>query len=423
MSLNNYIFLRNLTLEKYYNEPEEQYNIISIAMFRLYENYKPMTKYYNQFNELVKMFKNYFPNYYLRVYFDDSIVKSSGIPIIDSEINELWTPLLTKLKEIDFVQLCKYTHHDFLHDKHKNIHRGTFGTIIRFLPLFDYDMNKNLKIVIIMDMDVSPRSFNTYIDLVKFSTKHNLKLMFRTQSCKYVNMRDFIVSDMTKTWLRMLAGTIICNNFKFPHNILDKFFGCIINDNKYHTCEYISKFSKYLEADVKDDKTAIMKKIDDNIFIYGIDEFLSIYMLNYLIEHNIKFGYILQKLINRSTYIHYARNNEYKDEIPAHKEMMKLFLDKYYDDNLSLKENFHVFDKYINPYNIFNKRPMKGTDHIIRNLFSFFNKVKQNNLYKYYGFKKEEVECILQEEKTFNRKSNEMMVFSNKDVRIIKYEP
>ena len=91
----SYNFLENLKIKKYYTEPLDEYNLVSTVIFRLEDNYKEMSLYYKQLEYLVEHFFDFFPkDYYLRLYFDNSIIKKSGNKIIDNEIDNVWIPLL-----------------------------------------------------------------------------------------------------------------------------------------------------------------------------------------------------------------------------------------------------------------------------------------------------------------------------------------
>ena len=64
-----------LIVKKYYDEPKNKINIISASVFKLENSYKNSMRYYKGFKLLVENFRKYFPDFYLRIYFDDSIIK------------------------------------------------------------------------------------------------------------------------------------------------------------------------------------------------------------------------------------------------------------------------------------------------------------------------------------------------------------
>jgi hypothetical protein len=410
-----YKFSKNLKLVKYYKEPEIRYNIVSVTVFRLYNNYKPMDKYYEKFNLFLKVFKKYMPNFYLRVYIDNSLIVKPGIKIIDDEIDNIWIPLINKLKSLDFVQLIKYKHKDFLDEKYPQCHKGTFGTIIRFLPMFNYEINNKLDTIVIMDIDMSPKSFDLYNNIINYSKKNNLHFMFRTSYCKYTKSRHFIVSEITNTWLRVMAGTIVLMNHRFDKNILNEFFGCIKNNTFENKCKYISLFKDHVNLETN----VYNKKVSDELFIYGIDELFALYLLDSLIKQNIKFGYLASKDIDVPLYTHSVKYDTYSDNTnEINKKLLKNIAGKYYDDTKSLQENFKFIDENLSN-NIFNKNINEASKEIMKNYINLFKEIKNNNYINEYGFNKEEIKCVIKQE---NKNSfDNYSIFTDEDKDNIKF--
>ena len=234
-----YSFANNLKIKKYYKEPEGTYNLVSTVVFRLENNYKPMSNYHDKFMFMLQNFKRTFRgNYYLRVYFDRSIYVKTDNDIINKEIDEMWKPLLKYLKSLSFVQLVRYNHLDF--KKNKTFHDGLFGTLIRFLPLFDYESNKNIRTIVITDIDVNKTYLNYTSRCIQYVKQKNLKFFFRTSFCKFIKGRHYTAKGIVNTWLRVMAGTVICDNYKFSHQILDDFF------KQLYTKEYDSNVDKFV---------------------------------------------------------------------------------------------------------------------------------------------------------------------------------
>jgi len=407
-----YKFSENLKLVKYYKEPDTRYNIVCVTVFRLYDNYKPMDKYYDKFNIFLKVFKKYMPNYYLRVYIDNSLIVKPGIKIIDDEIDNIWIPLINKLKILDFVQLIKYKHSDFLDEKYSQCHKGTFGTIIRFLPMFDYKINDNLDTIVIMDIDMNPKSFDLYNNIINYSKQNNSHFMFRTSYCKYTKSRHFIVSEITNTWLRVMAGTMVLMNHRFDKNILNEFFGCIKNNTFEDRCKYIGLFKDHINFENN-------KKVSAELFIYGIDELLTLYLLDSLIKKNIKFGYLSSKDLDVPLYTHSIKYNTYSDNTnEINRKLLKTIAGKYYDNNKTLQDNFKFIDNNLGN-NMFNRNVNKINKEIMENYINLFKEMKNNNYINEYGFNKEEIKCVIKQE---NKNSLENYnIFSDEDKDNIKF--
>lgn len=381
----SYNFLTNLKLKRYYTEPIGEYNVVSTVIFRLEDNYKDMSEYYNKSANLTDKFYDYFPkNFYLRIYFDDSIIKKSGNEIIDNEIDKIWIPLLIKFKKLNFVQLCKYKHIDFL--KNNIFHIGLFGTLMRFLPLFDYKFNKNIKTVLITDIDVSPKYMNFTRGCLNYTLKHKLHFFFRTSFCKANAGYHQTSVGIVNTWLRIMAGTMVLNDYKFPKQILNDFF------NQIHSKNYDENLSKFIKMDVFN--MHLRKANQDKLFRYGLDEFFAMYLLKNILDNKIKFGYLSNKDIDSSIYFYYLKNNKFKDNKPKYKELLKKILGKYYNEHKNLQENYMLYEKtmYIF-YSLY--RPNKMQIDLANNTFAFFQEIKDKNLYDYYGFSINDVKCVL----------------------------
>jgi hypothetical protein len=408
----SYDFFSNLKLYKYYDEPLNEYNVVSTVLFRLRENYKSMSNYYEKIMKLVDNFHKFFPkSFYLRIYFDTSIIIKSGNELIDKEIDEVWIKLLKKLKKYKFIQLCRYKHKDYLDG---NFHHGVFGTIIRFLPLFDLPINKNIKTIIISDADVNFILMNNLKNGYYYALKNNLNLVFKTSFCKYTFGYHSVTKNFINTWLRIMAGTVIVNNYKFNTKILNDFFGMIIN-HKYD--EPLDNF-----INMTDNIMYKNKMPKEKIFKYGFDEFFLIYLLKDIIDHNGKIGYIATRDFDAPIYYYYYTNNNFitddSDKIKIYKEVLKFLLQNYYDDHKSLQDNYLFYEKNIN--GIYDIKPLNAIQiKLSNNTFNFYEHIDRNNLYKYFNINKYNVKCgLFQKNKNLLvNHNNEYFIYDrNKDL-------
>ena len=372
----SYSFSKNLKLKKYYVEPLTKYNVVSTVIFRLENNYKPMKIYVDQFLCMIENFVQIFDStYYLRVYFDRSVYIKTGNELIDREIDTIFVPLFRKLKNIPFVQLCRYDHRDF--KKNKIFHIGLFGTLIRFLPLFDCDENKLIKTVIISDIDVCKKYISLTQKCLKYTMTHKLKFFFRTSFCKFIAGRHYVAQNIANTWLRVMAGTVICDDYKFPVDILDDFFYKIkfnIRD------ENIDKFIKMDILNMHDYKTS-----SEDIFKYGIDEFFAMYLLKDILAKHIKFGYLSTNDVDAPIYFAYHKSNKFADNKPEYTLMMKELLKEYYDDTKSVQDNYKIYEQTMNTYYKENHVYSEMERNVKKYTFDFFQKIKNENTYANYG--------------------------------------
>ena len=319
--------LKNLTLAKYYDEPNNKYNIISVSVFRLATNYKPMFLYYSGLRKLIDITPQYFEGYYLRIYFDDSIIKPNyDNDEINNEIKEQWLPLIEYAKMKSHVQLVKYHHSDFTYGLG---HSGLFGTMVRFIPLFDYDINNNVNIVYVADIDIFEELklglWNSINQLFSQFIKSKSKLHFRTKYCYYTENRFYRSGTELYTWRVIFAGTII-SKMKFPKYLLDNFIECMKKDKaerKGTGCEKINKFLNIeYEGYRTEDKIKLMSITD---FIYGIDEFfMNTDFMKYIFDNKINFSTSVYPDIVRSIYRIYVKyESSFKANKSVYVELMK----------------------------------------------------------------------------------------------------
>jgi len=141
-------------------------------------------------------------------------------------------------------------------------HIGTFGTLVRFLPLFE----EGLDIVWVSDIDITPPMIDP--KRVHDLDKANAQVQFRTYLCyeEKIYARRYTIA----------AGTII-SRITFPRQILTKFI------NKLKDGGFDDMIEKANVQNVKTGQT-IRSKVP-----YGIDEmFTNMTFYNWLIRHNVK---------------------------------------------------------------------------------------------------------------------------------------
>lgn len=135
-----------------YNEIESRKkNLISLVIFRMLDEYREFEKYLYHFNLLIKYLVNNIYNFDIRVYFDDSCHKD-----IESYIKEF--------KEIEFY---KFNYPPLKLGKH---HNGTFGAIVRLLPIFETE--DNYEYIYVDDVDIPVEWINW--EIVDFIFKNNV---------------------------------------------------------------------------------------------------------------------------------------------------------------------------------------------------------------------------------------------------------
>jgi hypothetical protein len=209
----------------------ETKKVISCSFFTMRDAYRDVSRYESNLKKFCGMTK--LPGFCLRIYTDNS-AKDSALEIAS-----------------------KYEHASVYHFNCPEFreevgHIGTFGTFVRFLPLFE----KGLEIVWISDIDVVWWWLDN-IPKKEFNYKTNICYDRKVYGRKYT----------------ILAGTIV-SRITFPKQLLTKFINNLANGKLDDTVKRIHELHP--------------RKPPSKV-PYGIDEvFMNTAIYNYLIRHDIK---------------------------------------------------------------------------------------------------------------------------------------
>ncbi|QKF94751.1 hypothetical protein QKU48_gp1293 [Fadolivirus algeromassiliense] len=376
--------MNNIKLTKYYKEPNNKYDVVSVVAFRLKDNYKSSMIYYTGLKRLVEMMPKHLSGIYLRIYYDDSIIKPQhNNRDIDNEIINYWIPLFEQIKTHKHVQL---THYDCPQFKIKGsiYHDGLFGTVVRFIPLFDYLDNNNIGTVIISDIDSPNIILENSKNQLEFMKMNNTFVHYRTGSC-YSSMPryDLFTDEYIKNFPQMILGGNIVTKIKFPHEILDDFLVIMKNLNV--------KGNDILKRFIENERKSIYKSLDVNmesIFVYGIDEYiLAKYIAEYIVVNKIPYSYTIYNGLERALYSWYLRSDNFKDNA-KYIDIMKQLLGKYYDDTKTVAENYNILDKIIY------KTTSPDKVYIYNNIFKVFKELEIDKTYEKYDLRWRDINCV-----------------------------
>jgi hypothetical protein len=208
----------------------ETTKVISCSFFTMRDAYRDVEKYETYLKNFCSMTR--VPGFCVRIYTDDS-GKDTTLAIANKH---------------QHVSVYHFNCPDF---REEVGHVGTFGTLVRFLPLFE----KDLEIVWVSDIDV-PSSWFSSVPKQDFNYKTNICYDRKVYGRKYT----------------ILAGTMI-SRVQFPKQLLTKFLNNLAHD------KYGDMIEKLNEANTRKPPSKIP---------YGIDElFTNTAIYNYLIRHNV----------------------------------------------------------------------------------------------------------------------------------------
>jgi len=229
-------------------KPSPKYEVcISCSLFKMNRPYNTFGKYTFRFLKLARKVPK---NYYIRLYVDASVLDDKNfISIIDSKIPNL--------------EIVVYEFPDFLTEDEIH-HDGTFGTMARFLPLFNKPaLPKSIKYVWVTDVDMHPNVFN--YDNIKDLKKYKAQTSTFSWAC------------YDKEWIPATskfptgAGKIISDvSVKYPFDTFTDFLQDVV-DGKYDYEK--NKILARLPEGAKH------QMLDVKLFPYGFDE---LYVNTYL---------------------------------------------------------------------------------------------------------------------------------------------
>jgi hypothetical protein len=227
---------------------KETGNVLSVSFFKMMNGYRDFAKYEYNLKQFLEKSRA-LPTFEVRIYTDDSA----------SDI------CLRLANEYDTVTVLKYQC-DFFREN--NGHTGTFGTIVRFLPLFE----KGLTTVWISDIDIDSVFLN-----------RALLTHMKSNSCS-VFIDSAICYDRKPQ--AAVKYPIVAHRFisfvRFPKQIFTRFLTRLMDGDLAEMVDTLNTFNT--------------RKTPNEKFPYGMDEvFLNYSLYSYIQRHS-------YRILNRKSY-------------------------------------------------------------------------------------------------------------------------
>ena len=257
--------MSQINIEIIKNVSNKYPNVISTSFFTMKDAYRSFTKYENALKKFLD-YTNQLDNFEVRIYTDNS-----GIDYA-----------LKVSQNIENVSIYKFDCPEF---KDNNYHIGTFGTLVRFIPLFE-----DHEIVWISDIDIPSTYLNK--DTLQLMSKNNSHIYIQTLICyerKVYGRKQTIV-----------ANKFIVKNLKFSKALLTRFLNKILKGSLKSTIDNLN--------------LANTRKPPSKI-PYGIDE----YFMNTSIYDNIRkhssLKIYIKKQYDAEKFIEYLPSITQKDKL------------------------------------------------------------------------------------------------------------
>lgn len=249
-----------ITILKQADPPSKK--VLSCSFFIMQGAYRDTSVYKTYLEKLITYKSKVLSDFELRVYTDDT-----GKDFI--------------LKTFQDQPHLSIYHYNCPFFKEGNGHTGTFGTLVRFLPLFE----QGLETVWITDIDVDIGMLEQ--DILK--KIKNYKRQF------YV---DTMVCYQRRPWASSIDYPIVAHRIisflTFPRQILTRFLTKLINGDYSDVIDQINKFNT--------------RKTPNPKFPYGTDElFLNAHLYKYIKNHEIPVfvlrRYAINSILKYSSYV------------------------------------------------------------------------------------------------------------------------
>jgi hypothetical protein len=325
-------------------------NVVFVfTMFRLKNPYKDDIIYTAGLIKNIEHIKKYVENSIIRIYYDDSILKK----------DDSWRDLFKQLCDDKYVQLIKY---DFKQFKESTVfHKDLFGTLIRFLPLFNFCKSNEIVILEDIDFDITdPYFYSTYIPkYIKFINDKKTIIFISYKLSIYIEKGRLEISPIIKKYKfvpRVVVSPTI-SSIQINKNIFVEFIKCMyVKCNDYTTWmkETTSRINCNSPTITEKDKSVCRAMITEKfskhgLFLFGIDEFfINFYIFNELLDNKKNF-YIYTKLPPMGDYNNLLYNFMYKEKSITHgylENFQKFVLKNEHTNNI--KHNYNLINYILN---------------------------------------------------------------------------
>jgi hypothetical protein len=262
--------------------------VLSCSFFTMQDSYRKFEKYQKSLKEMLEYSKS-LKDFERRIYTDDT----------GSEF------ALKVAKDLDNVTVIHYNCPEF---REGSGHVGTFGTLVRFLPMFE----KGLECVWITDIDIP-------VDWFEISLNKKIDAYLTTAVC--------YERTPYRRQYTLIAGHIVFW-FIMPQKIFTHFINKVLAGDYNEMIETLNNRNNGKAAPKPHSK-----------FPYGMDEvFINEQVYNYLIRHNKKC--FVKTMYNAQSFISYLPQMTSKDK--------QYLLDYYFNPSEKTVANIvEVYKKYI----------------------------------------------------------------------------
>ena len=308
--------------------------LISLSIFKIKGPYRPFEKYIRFLDRILNHVYNNNSGFDIRVYFDNSC-------------HQELKSIINKYKNVEFY---KFNYQPL---RIGEFHDGTFGSLIRLLPIFENkefiinNENHTYDYIWIDDIDILPKELN--LDFINYIIDKKINTIFLSIFCY---QRPWIISNYNMNFP-------LITNIKLNYQIFMKFIENIANNKYKDVVQDVIKF--------RSDRYIYDYPVR---FPYGMDEYFTNFIIyNQLCEYNtyILYQTDITKLFKK---LNITKNiDKYNKDIIL--KLLELHEISYKTENINIKRNIN--NTYINLFKKINKDELfKIMENFDKNCYNEF---------------------------------------------------
>lgn len=377
-------------------------NIISVSLFKMRSGgYKDFSKYLDGIKLLTEIAKGE-NNMEVRLFIDRSVHEDKQI--------------MNYLLDLDNVSIVRYECPNFIVD---GFHVSTFGSIVRFFPMFDFENNDAMR-VIVMDAEPTKELIDLSLELYRNIIKYKIIDEYIAFGGRYNhnNAKKIVpVEHNGKTYIvPYCTASRIIGIKRIPPEMITTFLELLTT---YVSADTPPEKKLYEYPISKDD---IAKKCEKNI-CYGVDEYyLNKSLFDSLIKHDCAFCF--QYNFDMANFYYFTHPKNAKNISMSKPEYKKLF-DSYMKYANLDKYSYHEIDKQIFVERSKEKHSTATTfmRKFGKNMSKLLEKLYKDKDYRVFGIEKIYDYVSADHEKYFYAKCIKFINSQRKDIILesIKY--
>jgi hypothetical protein len=351
----------------------ELIDLISVSYFRMKRGYKSFAQYQDGLRHILQEMPVRFRNAVLRIYYDDSVADD---PVIEEARHHTFTELV---------------HFDCsLFREPEGGHIGTFGTIIRMVPMFE--QMPQVRIVMVGDVDRQNLStqLRTWEHMIEtLHTSPTIKVTFVVRNCAQLQDRIIKVTkslDVPITPFLYAFGSSV----RFPKTLFEQFLQCATDPSPDAVCDYVHAFV------VRTNHRALLQwrrmgAVSSGAGMYGIDEVLLARIVRYVLDEKIPYTKVVYSNFS-SVFYPYVKSPSLLQSSRVREMIIRIMGDRY-DASIDIGANFTKMMRVLKDFTYTNQETKSELSYYQSRVIDELSRIVDHATL--YGLQRVQVLCTL----------------------------